>query len=80
MNLFDAMKKQHFGPLAVGVFLLMILTGCSTVKPWERGTLADYTMRADRDPLAVSLSEHVWFSREAHAGGRGVGGGGCGCN
>ena len=59
---------------------LVGLTGCSTVKPWERGTLADYTMRADRDPLSVTLSEHVWFSREAHSGGRGVGGGGCGCN
>ena len=41
---------------------------------------ADYTMRADRDPLADSLHEHIYFTREAAAGGRGVGGGGCGCN
>lgn len=54
--------------------------GCAHVKPWERSTLADYTMRADRDPLTISLSEHMWFSREAASGGRGVGGGGCGCN
>ena len=59
---------------------LFLTTGCSNVKPWQRGTLADYTMRADRDPLHEAMSEHVWFSREAAAGGRGVGGGGCGCN
>ena len=55
-------------------------SGCVAVKPYQRGALADYTMRADRDPLAESLHEHVYFTREAAAGGRGVGGGGCGCN
>jgi hypothetical protein len=42
--------------------------------------LADYTMRADRDPLGEVYSEHVYFTRESASGGRGVGGGGCGCN
>ena len=60
---------------AIGAF-----TGCSTVQPWERAHLAEYGMRADRDPLAVALSEHTFFSREAIGGGRSVGGGGCGCN
>lgn len=55
-------------------------SGCANVKPWERGTLSDYTMRADRDPIGIAQAEHVWFSREAAYGGRGVGGGGCGCN
>lgn len=59
---------------------LACLGGCAAVKPWERGTLADITMRPDRDPLDDSLHEHVYFTREAAAGGRGVGGGGCGCN
>lgn len=54
--------------------------GCANVKPWERGTLADYTMRADRDPLTDATQEHIFFSREEANGGRGVGGGGCGCN
>jgi len=53
---------------------------CETVKPWERGKLADYLMKPSRDPLSDSISEHVWFTRESFAGGRGVGGGGCGCN
>ena len=54
--------------------------GCEHVKPWQRGTLADAIMRADRDPLGTGQEEHIFFSREAATGGRGVGGGGCGCN
>ena len=65
------------------LFLLILIAGsagCATVKPWERAYLGDYLMRPDRDPLDDSLTEHVHFTREAAAGGRGVGGGGCGCN
>lgn len=66
------------------LFFLLAVCGlsasCATVKPWQRGHLADYTMRPARDPLTDSIAEHVWFTREAFAGGRGVGGGGCGCN
>lgn len=65
------------------LFLLLLtvaglVSGCQHVSPWERGALADETMRAD--PLNVMMAEHMWFSREAASGGRGVGGGGCGCN
>jgi len=56
------------------------LGGCTTVQPWERAALADYKMRPDRDPLMGAMSEHIYFSREASSGGRGVGGSGCGCN
>jgi len=63
-----------------GVIALLVNSGCANVKPWQRETLADYTMRADRDPLRVSQMQHVWFSREEANGGGGVGGGGCGCN
>ena len=64
----------------VWLALVLLGTGCANVKPWERGTLAEYTMRPDRDPLTQATREHMWFSREAASGGRGVGGGGCGCN
>ena len=66
--------------LLAGAGWLALASGCTHVKPWERSTLADYTMRGDRDPLHIALSEHIYFSREAASGGRGVGGGGCGCN
>jgi hypothetical protein len=59
---------------------LLACAGCAAVKPWQRGTLADYTMRPDRDPLDDLFRQHVYFTREGAAGGRGVGGGGCGCN
>lgn len=59
---------------------ISLTTGCQHVKPWQRGHLADYIMRADRDPMETAMTEHIYFSREAASGGRGVGGGGCGCN
>jgi len=55
-------------------------SGCANVRPWERATMADYSMRPDRDPLMTAMTEHIYFSREASSGGRGVGGSGCGCN
>ena len=57
--------------------------GCSpkiTVSPMERYYLADVVMKTDRDPLTQKMNEHAFFSREGSRGGRGVGGGWCGCN
>jgi len=73
------MKRTKLFLLAVAV-LGGFGAGCTNVKPWERGYLADQIMMPDRDPVADRLSEHVYFSREAAASGRSVGGGGCGCN
>ncbi len=72
------MKTRHLLLLAL-LAASGLLTGCVNVQPWERGNLADPTMTAG-NPLGNSMSEHMWFSREAASGGRGVGGGGCGCN
>jgi len=66
--------------LFLAVTAVLAGSGCANVKPWQRGTMADYTMRGDRDPLGQAQIEHIWFSREEATGGRGVGGGGCGCN
>lgn len=65
---------------AVSGLAMMLMSGCETVQPWQKGALADYSMRADRDPLEGVMSGHITFSREATSGGDGVGGGGCGCN
>ena len=73
---------MNYRNCSLGFILLcaVLLTGCATVEPWEKGTLADYTMKPDRDELASVMTSHIQFSREASTGGEGVGGGGCGCN
>lgn len=74
------MKTNYRWILPVVTLVGLSLSGCQTVKPWERGHLADFTMQPDRDPLQTAMSEHIFFSRESSSGGRGVGGSGCGCN
>lgn len=74
------MKTSKLIFVAVLAVLAGLVSGCQHVSPWERGVLADATMRPDANPLNVMMAEHMWFSREAASGGRGVGGGGCGCN
>lgn len=57
---------------------LLFTTGCASVKPWER----DLHSREDMQPHALdaAIDDHIYFSKEASSGGRGFGGGGCGCN
>jgi len=79
------MNLRRLFLFALALAGVAFFSGCASaslvrVKPWERATLADYTMRPDRDPLHTAMTEHVFFSRETAAGGRGVGGSGCGCN
>lgn len=80
MNVQTIPTGLRWPSLLLGFALVSLLNACTAVQPWEKGTLADYTMRPDRDPLSDMMYEHVYFTREAAAGGRGVSGGGCGCN
>jgi len=58
------------------------LQGCSTlgVKPWQREILAKKEMALDANVVDSAIDEHIYFSKEATSGGKGFGGGGCGCN
>jgi hypothetical protein len=60
----------------------ILLGGCAGlgVEPWERDVLARPEMSLDAYPLDAAIDDHVYFSKEASSGGRGFGGGGCGCN
>lgn len=62
--------------------MLLVLSGCASmgVQPWERDVLARPEMSLDADPLDAAIDDHIYFSKEASSGGRGFGGGGCGCN
>ena len=42
--------------------------------------LATPVMQFDADKLDARYTQHIYYSKEAAAGGYGVGGGGCGCN
>ena len=66
-----------------GIAVLMIFAGgCSSmgVEPWERDILAKEEMQLTTDPIEAAIDDHIYFSKEASSGGRGFGGGGCGCN
>jgi hypothetical protein len=69
------------------IFMVMILlagvAGCQNlgVKPWERDLLAKDTMVPGKaNGLDDAFDDHIYFSKEGSSGGRGFGGGGCGCN
>jgi hypothetical protein len=61
---------------------LSLAAGCGrfAVRPSEKEHLADRTMRFDANGQEASADDHVLSNREGSAGGRGTGGGGCGCN
>jgi hypothetical protein len=64
------------------LLIAVILSGCSSmgVEPWERDILAKEEMQLTVDPIEAATDDHIYFSKEASSGGRGFGGGGCGCN
>ena len=61
---------------------LFVVAGCSSmgVEPWDRDILAREEMQLTTDALEAATDDHIYFSKEASSGGRGFGGGGCGCN
>lgn len=69
-------KLVLFVPLIVGT------TSCASlgVEPWERDLLAKDEMSLNAAPVDAALDDHIYFSKEASSGGKGFGGGGCGCN
>ena len=57
----------------------VLTSSCARVKPYQRETHSKKSMQ-DQDSVDKKLDEHVHEYREGSVGGRGVGGGGCGCN
>lgn len=77
-----AIRIWLLGALSAGGLLS---GGCATasfvrVQPWQRATLASYSMNPEREVVGSAQMEHIFSSREQASGGRGVGGSGCGCN
>ncbi|MFM2058563.1 MAG: hypothetical protein RLY71_2948 [Pseudomonadota bacterium] len=71
--------------LACLATLTPLMGGCAQiaslgVQPWERDLMAKPSMQLTAAPLDAAADDHTYFSKEAATGGRGFGGGGCGCN
>jgi hypothetical protein len=75
------MNKARIAAFGIAT-LLALMSGCSSmgVEPWERDILAKEEMQLTTDPVEAAIDDHIYFSKEASSGGRGFGGGGCGCN
>jgi hypothetical protein len=75
-------KKIFSMKLVVCMPVLLAVSACSSlgVEPWERDVLAKDEMQLVTDPIEAATDDHIYFSKEASSGGRGFGGGGCGCN
>jgi hypothetical protein len=68
--------------MALLLAAVAIASGCSSlgVDPWNRDVLAKDEMQLTTDAIEAATDDHIYFSKEASSGGRGFGGGGCGCN
>jgi len=75
-------RRRRAAKLAAAAAVVATLgaSGCTTVRPWERGRLAKTPMIFGADGWADGLEQHLFQYREGAAGGFGGGGGGCGCN
>jgi hypothetical protein len=76
-------QRLLLGARLTGLAVLLLATGgCAQlgVQPWERDLLARPSMQLVTSPLDAAADDHSYFSKEAATGGRGFGGGGCGCN
>lgn len=76
------MKRSFVFPVLLWLGLALASSGCSSlgVEVWERDVLAKSEMQLDGHAVDRALDDHIYFSKEASSGGRGFGGGGCGCN
>ena len=75
-----ASKRNASNAVLPAMLLLVALTGCANVAPWERGNLAKPEMGLDPHPLQSEIQSHNYSSREAAPSHKSSsGGGGCGC-
>ncbi len=62
------------------VLSIIVLAGCQTVQPWERGILAKEEMQWQASAMETRFRQQMFNSKEASSGTSGAAGGGCGCN
>ncbi|MGH7602044.1 MAG: DUF4266 domain-containing protein [bacterium] len=60
--------------------LQAFISGCATVKPYEREYLAQRIMDFDKEKIEEAKERHWLETLEGSTGGMGGSGGGCACN
>jgi len=66
--------------LLLGLSSVLALSACATVKPYQRGHLADPIMAFQSEADEAGRELHWIEAREGSTGGAGGAGGGCACN
>lgn len=77
------MKVRRIVSRAIVSLVISCLPGgCASVgvEVWERDVLSQPEMQLNHQANNRTIDDHIYFSKEAASGGRGFGGGGCGCN
>ena len=74
--------QSSFKIMVAAVVCVGSLAACGkqAVRASEKEFLADRIMKFDSDGQEAAADEHIHSNREGSTGGRGTGGGGCGCN
>jgi len=62
------------------LLVVVMLSGCVKVAPWQRGVLADRRMKADPSAGRAAARKHVLSVREGTEGASRAAGAACGCN
>lgn len=65
---------------ALLIAILVSVSGCATVAPYERERLARRDMQLERPGDQAAGEDHATAYREGTSGAVGASGGGCGCN
>jgi hypothetical protein len=65
---------------ALAVLATLALSGCATVRPYEREHLVDRIMSFQADAKADARLTKSFDAREGSTGGNGGAGGGCACS
>jgi hypothetical protein len=75
-------RQKLSAPVVSSTLLVTLgcLTGCTPVKPWEKGDLAKDIMSFDGSAAEVRTRRHMYQAKEGSGGGYGASVGACGCN
>ncbi len=72
-------NSMRLYPIIILMLSIVNIACTPKVAAWERGILAKPHMLLQSNSLENSVRQHMHSSKEASAGGRNAGGGGCGC-